>query len=339
MQIIVDFFILVYNISMNFPDHADILSGVKLFESWDKKLLEEIAEFCSLDHFPGGSAVFKTGEDSDAFFIVKDGEIAVTRPAETGQEQEMARYIAGDSFGELDMLARKARNAEAKAVLTSELLRFPRRGKSIEDFLNVYPTAGARLFDSFLRITVGRMRRADAVMAENLSWAQELRNQIYRDKLTGFFNAAFLREQLPSFLKDEPLSLMMIKPDNLREINDLYGYEAGDEALIIMAAALSQLVTETVEVCRFQGNEFACVFSGMDKDAAGDMAEIIRAMLSNLDLSAVTISTTFHLSVSIGVAVYPLYTGDAGELISLAHELPPIGRSRGGNRILFPEDK
>jgi diguanylate cyclase (GGDEF)-like protein len=324
---------------MNFPDYKSILSGVKLFESWDEKSLEEIAEFCSMDHFSGGSAVFKAGETSDAFFIVKAGEIAVTRPTATGQEQEIARYIAGDSLGELGVMMRTPRNAEAKAVLTSELLRFPRRDKSMEDFLKVRPVAGARLFDSFLRIIAGRIRKANALIIENSSWIQEMRNQIYQDKLTGFFNAIFLAEQLPSFLKDEPLSLVMVKLDNLKEINDTYGREAGDEALIIIAAALNRLVTETVEVCRFQGSEFACVFSGMDKDVAGNMAEIIKAILNNLDLSAVTSSATFHLSVSIGIAVYPRYTRDAGELVAMAHEMLPIGRSRGGNKILFPEDK
>jgi diguanylate cyclase (GGDEF)-like protein len=324
---------------MDLSDYTGILSEVKLFESWDEKSLGEIAEFCSLDHFPEGGVVFKTGEAGDAFFIVTDGEIAVTRPAAAGQEQEIARYIAGDSFGEMDMMTRALRNADAKAVLASKLLRFPCRGKSMAGFLKARPAAGARLFDSFLRITAGRMRRVNELIKENSSWVQEIRNQIYRDKLTGFFNAIFLAEQLPLFLKDEPLSLMMIKLDNLKEINDTYGREAGDEALIITAAALNRMVTETVEVCRFKGSEFACVFPGMDKDAAGDMAEIIRAILNNLDLSAVTSSATFYLSVSIGIAVYPCYVRDAGELITLAHELPPVSLSRGGNKILFPEDK
>jgi diguanylate cyclase (GGDEF)-like protein len=322
---------------MNFPDYTGILSGTALFESWNEKSLEEIAGFCSLDYFPRGSTVFKTGEAGGAFFIVKDGEIAVSRPMAAGQEQEIARYIAGDSFGELDMMMRTPRNAEAKAVLTSELLRFPRRGKSMEDFLKARPAAGARLFDSFLGIMAGRIRKANALIAENSFWVQETRNQVYRDKLTGFFNAVFLVEQLPLFLKDEPLSLMMVRLDNLREINDLYGNEAGDEALIITAAALNRLVTETVEVCRFQGSEFACVFPGMDRDAADGMAETIRVMLSNLDLSAVTSSATFHLSVSIGIAVYPRHTRDAGELIALAHELSPI--SRGEKKTPFPEGK
>jgi diguanylate cyclase (GGDEF)-like protein len=310
---------------MDFSDHTSILAGIRFFEHWDEQSRGKIAEFCSLDHFPEGSAVFRKGEDSGAFFIVNDGEVMVTMPAETGQEQEAARYIAGDSFGELDMLTRNVRNADAWAVAPSELIRVPGPGRSLEDLLRTHPAVAARLFDSCLRVMAGRIRRAGAVIAENTPWARQMWNQLYQDTLTGLFNAAFLREQLPLFLKDGPVSLMMVKPDNLKEMNDHYGHEAGDKALILMARTLNCLATGTARVCRFQGSKFACVFPGIDADAVDSMEEHIRAMVDNLDLSTVTSSATFHLSVRIGTAAYPQDTGDAGELIALAHKMLSIG--------------
>jgi diguanylate cyclase (GGDEF)-like protein len=336
---IADSSIILYTIPMIFSDQTSILSRTRLFESWDEKSLDEAEEFCSLERFSQGSVVFKDGEDGNAVFIVKDGEIAVTRMANTGWEQEIARYVPGDSFGELDMLTRVPRNAEARAARTSELIRFPCRGKSMDDFLKDHPAAGARFFDSCLEILAGRLRKAAAVIAENAPWVRELRNQVYQDKLTGLFNKTFLVEQLPLFLKDEPLSLMMIQPDNFREIGETYGRAAEDEALILIASALSRVVTEAVEVCRFEGDEFACVFPGMDIDGARDMAEIIRVMLNNLDLSPITSLSTFHLTVSTGIAVYPACAGEAETLIDLARGLLPIGRSRGGNKILSPDDR
>ncbi|MDR0759885.1 MAG: GGDEF domain-containing protein [Treponema sp.] len=314
---------------MNFSDHTNILSGISFFECWDEQSRRALAEFCSLDHFPAGSAVFRKGEGNGAFFIVNDGEVVITRPTETGQEREAARYIAGDSFGELDMLTRNVRNADAWAVLPSELLRIPGRGRSLEDLLRTYPAAAARLFDSCLRVMAGRIRRADAVIAENPLWAKQMRNQLYQDMLTGLFNAVFLREQLPSLLKDGPVSLMMIKPDNLKTMNDQYGREAGDEAMILLAGTLKRLAAETAMVCRFQGSAFAGVFPGVDKDAGYSMAEHIKDMVNNLDLSTITSSAAFHLSVRIGSAAYPQDAGDAGELIALAHKMLSIDRNQG----------
>jgi diguanylate cyclase (GGDEF)-like protein len=302
-------------------------------------MLEEIGEFCSIERFSEGNVIFKDGEDGNALFVVKEGEVAVSRQLDTGQKQEIARYIAGDSFGELDMMMQTARNAEARAFKDCALLRFPRPHKSLQDLLSAYPATGARLLHSFLGITAGRIRKANILVKENTPWVQEMRNQVYRDKLTGLFNKTFLTEQLPSYLKDEPLSLLMVKPDNFKEINDTYGHESGDEALIVMASALNRHAPETVEICRFAGNELACVFPGADKEKARQAAVDIREMMNNLDLSAITGASAFRLSVSIGIAVYPDYSRNAGELIALAHELPLIGRDHGGNKILFPEDK
>jgi diguanylate cyclase (GGDEF)-like protein len=310
---------------MDFSDLTSIPAGIRFFEHWDEQSRGKIAEFCSLDHFPGGSAVFRKGEAGGAFFIVNDGEVVVTMPAETGQEREAARYIAGDSFGELDMLTRSVRNADAWAVLPSELIRVPCPGRLLEDLIRTHPAVAARLFDSCLRVMAGRIRRAGAVIAENAPWARQMRNQLYQDTLTGLFNAAFLREQLPLFLKDGPVSLMMVRPDNLKEMNDHYGREAGDKALILLARTLNRLGAETARVCRFQGSKFVCVFPGMDADAAGGTAEHIRAVVDNLDLSTITSSATFHLSVRIGIAVYPQDAGDAGELVARAHTMLSTG--------------
>ncbi|MDR2247541.1 MAG: GGDEF domain-containing protein [Treponema sp.] len=306
---------------MNFSAHANILSGIKFFETWDEQSRKALAEFSSLEYFPPGSAVFRKGEDNGAFFIVNDGGVVITMPTETGQEREAARYVAGDSFGELDMLTRNVRNADARAVLPSELIRIPCRGRSPEDLLRAYPAAAARLFDSCLRVMAGRIRRADAVIPEDARWVAYMRNQLYQDMLTGLFNAVFLREQLPLLLKDRPVSLMMIKPDNLKEMNDQYGRDAGDEAIILLTGTLKRLAAEPAMVCRYQGSTFAAVFPGVDKDAGCGIAEHIKDMVNNLDLSTITSSATFHLSVGIGNVAYPQDAGDAGELIALAHRM------------------
>jgi diguanylate cyclase (GGDEF)-like protein len=87
------------------------------------------------------------------------------------------------------------------------------------------------------------------------------------------------------------------------------------------------------------GNELACVFPNTDRDEAIKTAEDMKNLLNALDLSAMTEGKPFKLSVSLGIAVFPEHAQKATELIARAHELPLIGRDRGGNLILFPEDK
>ena len=156
-----------------------------------------------------------------------------------------------------------------------------------------------------------------------------------------------------------------MKPDNFKAINDTYGHEAGDLALVAIGSALTQYLLETslhdgpkkVILVRYTGNELSFIFPDTGKNEAREIARGLRSFLNSLDLSAITQGEAqsaeaasaeavsaeerppFRLSVSIGIAVFPEYATSSADLIKLARELPLIGRERGGNMILFPEDK
>jgi diguanylate cyclase (GGDEF)-like protein len=322
---------------------VNLLSKTELFVPCGEEFLREIGEFCSLRRFPQGGYIFRAGDPGNALFIVKSGGITVNRREEEGGVRQIALYVSGDSFGEMDMMMETPRNAEARAMGDSELIQFPGEGKTLHDLFRAYPPAGARLLHSFLQHTAGRIRKSNAILRENSPWVQEMRNQVYRDKLTGIYNKTYLEEALPPLLKDRPLALLMVKPDNFKEINDTYGHEKGDETLIVYAAALNRHVEEVFPggafVCRYAGNELGCVFPDTDREGAGKIAQDLRSFVNGLDLTGPTGGRAFSLSASIGIALFPEHGGGAGELIGAAHELPLIGRGRGGNRILFPEDK
>jgi diguanylate cyclase (GGDEF)-like protein len=325
----------------NLQEKAGLLSRTKLFASCGRKMIEQIAEFCSLFAFSRGNIVFKKGEPGNNFYIVRSGEISVIHRTENRQEQEIARYSEGDFFGEVDMLMNTQRNADARAAEDSELLRFPGQGKSLQDLLRAYPPTGAQLLCLFMQTTSERTRTSNALLKENSPWVQEMRTQVYGDKLTGLYNKTFLEERLPSYLHDpeRPASLLMIKPDNFKEINDGFGHESGDQALVAIGSALSRRIPANAIAIRFMGNEIACLFPDTDRAQGLRAAGDIMALLNGLDLSAITEGKPFKLSASIGIAVFPDHARTAEDLIARAHELPLLGRERGGNKILFPEDK
>lgn len=317
-----------------------LLSKTELFAACDGKLIRQIAGFCSLYSFARGSTVFRIGDPGNSFYIVRSGEIAVFQRTEDKREQEIARYGSGDSFGEIDMLMNTERNADARAAERSELVRFPGEDKTFLDLVLAYPPAGAELLRLFMQTTSARLRKYNKLLKENSPWVNEMRTQVYGDKLTGLFNKTYLEEQLPGYLRNasRPLSLFMIKPDNFKLINDNFGHEAGDQALVAIGSALAGHIPDNAVLVRFMGNEMACVFPDTGREKALRVARDIQGLLNSLDLSAITKKLAFRLSVSIGIAVYPDHAQDAGGLISRAHALPLIGRERGGNQILFSGD-
>jgi diguanylate cyclase (GGDEF)-like protein len=316
-----------------------VLKNTDFFGSLPQDCLSEIAASCGTEFLEKGAILFGDDDEGDCLYIVTKGEISVTRPGEEGARVEIARFVNGNLFGEIDLVMKSKRGAEATAETESALLRFPARGKTVENFRAAHPASAARLLLRFLQVAAGRIRASNTLLKENSPWVQEMRNQVYRDKLTGIYNKTYLTEQLSSFLKKEPVSLLMIKPDNFKEINDTYGHEAGDQALVATALALSRFVPVNAVVCRFSGNELGLILPGSDSENAARFAEKIRNLYNTLDLGAVTGGKPFSLSVSVGIACYPKHATESNALIEAAHELPLLGRARGGNKVLFPEDK
>ena len=71
-----------------------------------------------------GEHVFREGEDSDAFFIVRSGSIKSYMVTEDGEEQVLGFYLPGDVFG-LDTSDADKRLSSAITLETTSLCRFP----------------------------------------------------------------------------------------------------------------------------------------------------------------------------------------------------------------------
>lgn len=318
---------------------AAALRKAGLFTSLSDRSLGAVAEASRAYRYRAGEAVFTVGDAGDALFVVEAGAVSIVA-GDKADDQVLATYGTGDAFGELELLNSAQRNASAFSEADAVLVRFPRRGLSFSSFLNSSPEAAAFLLREFLRDVAARIRSANALVKENSPWVQELRRQAYADKLTGLFNKAFLEERMAELcVGAASAGLLMFKPDNFKEINDSYGHEAGDEVLKIAAEALRRAYGEEKPTVRYLGNEMAVVLPGADRPAAALEARRVIDLLGALDLSPATGASAMRLSVSVGAALYPDHGAAGSEVIAAAHELPLIGRARGGNLILFPEDR
>ena len=316
------------------PRAAEVLSRADLFSAFSPEELDWLAaksEFLSCED---GSEIFAPGDPGDRLYLVATGSVEVLS-SEDGSA--LAQFVAGDSFGELELLTRTNHNARARAVGPTSLLTFPKDGESVEAALSSRPAVAARILRSFLLVVAGRTRKANALVKENSPWVRELRRQVYGDKLTGLLNKTYLDENLSKMLSD-PTALIMLKPDNFKEINDRFGHEIGDSALVLMAGELGRLVGKEGTAIRYAGNELAVIFPGKNRKEAFEAARAIQAGLSALDLSPLTQDPALRFGISLGLALFPEHGADAEALVKACVGLPLVGRSRGGKLILFPED-
>ena len=102
-----------------------LLKRVPLFSELAPKELERISRVAVPRSYPKGVRVFHEGDHSDACYIVRSGDLRVTREHSDGRAIALATLGPGDIFGELAMLDGEARSASVEALSDCELLALP----------------------------------------------------------------------------------------------------------------------------------------------------------------------------------------------------------------------
>lgn len=99
------------------------------------------------------------------------------------------------------------------------------------------------------------------------------------------------------------LSILMIDSDNLKQVNDSLGHDAGDRLLKLLAKSIQGQLRDTDIIARYGGDEFVILLTETPAHGALDVADRIRHSVSNTPLGSYggSIKTT----VSIGIATYP----------------------------------
>ena len=159
-----------------------------------------------------------------------------------------------------------------------------------------------------------------------------------RDHLTGLHNRRGLLNHLSQWISwsqryGRPLGLMLLDVDHFKRVNDVYGHQVGDRALVSVARALEESVRASDIVGRYGGDEFLVIAPEADGcEMESLMQRIITAVHARpLDADG----TLVALSVSAGAAWAPGGIGVTPEgLMAQAdrslYDAKESGRNRAG---------
>ncbi len=157
-----------------------------------------------------------------------------------------------------------------------------------------------------------------------------------RDYLTGVANRKYFYEMIQECCESGQFdfgTLLMLNVDDFKLYNQLYGAEAGDDALKRIAGLICREVPEKCFIARHSGKEFAVLFPGYPvevvKEVAEQLSEHIRGMNRGSGEYAMKV-----LTVSCGIALGKCPMADYHDVVNHAEMAVFYAKQAGKNRIV-----
>jgi two-component system cell cycle response regulator len=158
------------------------------------------------------------------------------------------------------------------------------------------------------------------------------------DGLTEIYNYRAFHEMLDAELARSQrhhhnLSLLMVDVDGLKIYNDTLGHLAADAVLKELAWTLKKLVRNCDVVARYGGDEFAIILVETDKEHAVSTADRLRRHVEETRFEQDHVFPHKTLTISVGVANYPIDALDVQQLVSKADMALCEAKVLGGNLV------
>ena len=179
---------------------------------------------------------------------------------------------------------------------------------------------------------VGRDITEVAVARERIS------SLAYSDSLTGLANRTSFGPSLDQAVqrarrKNSKLALVFIDLDGFKEVNDVYGHDAGDALLIQLAGRLRANLRASDLVARLGGDEFVVVVEEVQE--SGPIETVAKKLLAEVVRPYALTSNEVTVTASIGISIFPDDAADAPALLKYADTAMYAAKQSGKNTWRF----
>ena len=153
----------------------DLLKKVTLFATLKESGMEVVARNSGLYSFKKGDVIFREGSYGEGLYVVSEGEVLITRQTAEKETINIAQFIRGESFGEMDLLEGRVMPATAIAETDAVILIFPEGDTRFQDVLSPHPELSAQILHELLATIAGRIRTTNRLISEKSQWVGDLK--------------------------------------------------------------------------------------------------------------------------------------------------------------------
>lgn len=168
---------------------------------------------------------------------------------------------------------------------------------------------------------------------------EQVSEQVSQDQLTGALNRrgledAMQREMARAERSGRPLSVAVLDLDNFKRLNDTYGHQAGDEALIHLINVVRKTLRPTDIVARYGGEEFIILFSETQLEQAVATTKRLQRELTKRYF----LHNNERLLITFSAGVAQLKPGDTQEIVfARADKAMYQAKLQGRNRVVVAD--
>lgn len=166
-------------------------------------------------------------------------------------------------------------------------------------------------------------------------YEQTLYAMAYQDPLTGLPNWNRFEQLFNELVSDDPEGLLVmayVDIDDFKNINDVYGFKAGDQLLVQIAEDFKQVLGSDRLVAKLGGDSFGLL---RRLDHIPTQQEVERTLLPIINRTRLIHNNTITVTASVGVVIYPRDGRSFLDLMQLADETMYESKRRGKNKVSF----
>ena len=204
------------------------------------------------------------------------------------------------------------------------------RGNSVTVIINMFYFSSAIILgitaqglrDNYLRKNFFLQRSLKDAYNKKSEEARDNEYLANHDSLTDLPNRRYMMELLNQSLdeasqKDKVLVIMFIDLNGFKQINDVYGHNAGDEVLLIVAKRLELAIRNGDHISRLGGDEYLLGLM-MDKANLDEIEAMANKFVDVISQSMNVEGLRIKVGASIGIAAYPIHGNNIEALINIA---------------------